>query len=61
MYSLDSGQAAFWDFDTTEAPPSRPMLEVCKVPSEQHLSLCSLSWQLFMEVGRDRFLFPEVT
>lgn len=21
MYSLDSGQAAFWDFDATDAPP----------------------------------------
>lgn len=29
-----------------------------KVPSEKQFSLRSLFWQLFMEVGRERFLLP---
>lgn len=65
MYSLDSGQVAFWDFDATDAPLKGLSIgssgwRSARVPSEQHLSLCSLSWQHFMEVGRGRFLLPKV-
>lgn len=57
------GQAAAWGFSIVNVPPLRlstisPGWRLGRVPSEKHLSLCSLSWQLFVEIGRGRFLLP---